>query len=172
MKFCPDSKSDWTYRLKTEKIITMENAPKFEIDIITPSDLDGIVAIENVSFPSPWPRRVFEREIKSDKSYKRVIRLSGIVVAYIVTWTIYDEVHVLNVAVHPEFRQTGLGEKLMRDCLAESEENGLKYALLEVRISNEGAQKLYEKLGFKTIQIRPKYYSDTGEDAYVMMLEI
>jgi len=150
----------------------MENAPKFDIDKITPADLDGIVAIENVSFPSPWPRRVFEREIKSDKSYNRVIRMSGIVVGYIVTWTIYDEVHILNVAVHQEFRKTGLGEKLMRDCLSESAEKGLKYAILEVRITNTAAQKLYEKLGFKTIQVRHKYYSDTGEDAYVMMLEI
>lgn len=150
----------------------MENAPKFEIDLITPADLDGIVSIENVSFPSPWPRRVFEREIKSGTSYNRVMRMSGIVVGYIVTWTIYDEVHILNVAVHPEFRQAGLGEKLMRDCIAESAEKGLKYAILEVRITNTGAQKLYEKLGFKTIQVRRKYYSDTGEDAYVMMLEI
>lgn len=150
----------------------MENAPKFEIDIITPADLDGIVAIENLSFPSPWPRRIFEREIRSSKSYNRVIRISGIVVGYIVTWTIYDEVHILNVAVHPEFRQSGLGEKLMTDCIEESSEKGLKYAILEVRITNTGAQKLYEKLGFKTIQVRRKYYSDTGEDAYVMMLEI
>ncbi len=150
----------------------MENAPKFEIDIITPADLDGIVAIENVSFPSPWPKRIFEREIKSSTSYNRVIRLSGIVVGYIVTWTIYDEVHILNVAVHPEFRQSGLGEKLMMDCIVESADKGLKYAILEVRITNTGAQKLYEKLGFKTIQVRRKYYSDTGEDAYVMMLEI
>ncbi len=150
----------------------MEKAPKFEIDIITPADLDGIVAIENVSFPSPWPKRIFEREIKSSTSYNRVIRMSGIVVGYIVTWTIYDEVHILNVAVHPEFRKSGLGEKLMMDCIVESAEKGLKYAILEVRITNIGAQKLYEKLGFKTIQVRRKYYSDTGEDAYVMMLEI
>lgn len=150
----------------------MGNAPKFEIDKITPADLDGIVTIENASFPSPWPRRIFEREIKSDKSYNRVIRISDIVVGYIVTWTIYDEVHILNVAVHPEFRKAGLGEKLMRDCLSESAEKGLKYAILEVRITNVGAQKLYDKLGFKTIQVRHKYYSDTNEDAYVMMLEI
>lgn len=150
----------------------MEKATKFEIDRITVEDLDGIVAIENVSFPSPWPKRIFEREIRSEKSYNRVIRMSGIVVGYIVTWTIYDEVHILNVAVHPEFRKTGLGEKLMQDCLEVSAENDLKYAILEVRVSNTSAQKLYRKLGFKTIQVRRNYYTDTGEDAYVMMLEI
>ncbi|MFI5322326.1 MAG: ribosomal protein S18-alanine N-acetyltransferase [Thermodesulfobacteriota bacterium] len=150
----------------------MENAPKLEIYGITPEDLDGIVAIENVSFPTPWPRRVFEREIKSQKSYNRVMRFSGMVVGYIVTWTIYDEVHILNIAVHPNFRNMGIGERLLRDCISHSADIGLRYAILEVRISNTRAISLYEKLGFKTIHTRRKYYSDTGEDAYVMMFEI
>lgn len=150
----------------------MEKAAKYEIDAINPSDLDEIVAIENVSFPSPWPRRIFEREIEAQNSYKRLIRFAGSVVAYIVTWTIYDEVHILNVAVHPDFRKTGLGEMLLRDCLEHSYLRGLKLAVLEVRTSNVGAIRLYEKLGFKTMRTRKKYYSDTGEDAYVMVLEM
>ena len=150
----------------------MEKAAKYEIDIITPDDLDEIVAIESVSFPSPWPKRIFEREIKAKNSYKRVIRFQGSVVAYIVTWTIYDEVHILNIAVHSDFRKIGLGEMLMRDCLNFSTEHGLKLAILEVRVSNTSAIKLYEKIGFKTLRIRKKYYSDTGEDAYVMMYEL
>ena len=150
----------------------MEKAAKYEIDTITPNDLDEIVAIENVSFPSPWPKRIFEREIEAKNSYKRVIRFSGSVVAYIVTWTIYDEVHILNVAVHQDFRKIGLGEMLLRDCLGFSLEQGLKLVLLEVRVSNSSAIKLYEKIGFKTLSVRKKYYSDTGEDAYVMMYEL
>ncbi len=150
----------------------MEKAAKYETDYMRPEDLDEIVAIENVSFPSPWPKRLFEREIEALNSYKRVIRLSGIVIAYIVTWTIHDEVHILNIAVHPDFRKAGIGEMLMRDCICFSKESGLKYAILEVRTSNTEAIKLYEKLGFKTMRLRKKYYSDNGEDAYVMMNEI
>ena len=150
----------------------MEKAPKYETDRITPGDLDGIVSIENVSFPTPWPRRVFEREIGSKKSYNRVIRFGGMVVGYIVTWTIYDEVHILNVAVHPDFRNMGLGERLLRECISHSAGNGMKYAILEVRVSNTKARNLYEKMGFRVIHTRRKYYSDTGEDAYVMMFEI
>jgi len=150
----------------------MEKAAKYEIETIKPADLDEIVAIENVSFPSPWSRRIFEREIEATNSYKRVIRFSGSVVAYIVTWTIYDEVHILNIAVHPDFRKIGLGEMLLRDCLGFSYERGLKLAVLEVRTSNNSAIKLYEKIGFKTLRVRKKYYSDTGEDAYVMMYEL
>ena len=150
----------------------MEKAAKYEIDVIYPEDLDQIISIENVSFPSPWPKRIFEREIRAKNSYKRVIRFEGDVVAYIVTWTIYDEVHVLNIAVHPEFRKIGLGEMLLRDCLSSSYEKGLKLVVLEVRTSNIGAIRLYEKLGFRTLRTRKKYYSDTGEDAYVMIREL
>lgn len=150
----------------------MEKAAKYEIDAIFPQDLDDIVAIENVSFPSPWPKRIFKREMEAENSYKRVVRFSGTVVAYIITWTIYDEVHILNIAVHPDFRKLGLGEMLLRDCLNFSFERDLKLAVLEVRTSNNSAIKLYEKIGFKTLRVRKKYYSDTGEDAFVMMYEL
>lgn len=150
----------------------MEKAAKYEIETIRTEDLDEIVAIENVSYPSPWPKRIFEREIKAQNSYKRIIRFSGSVVGYIITWTIHDEVHILNIAVHKDFRQIGLGEMLLRDCLNYSSEQGLKLAVLEVRTSNHGAIKLYEKVGFKTLRVRKKYYSDTGEDAYVMLCEL
>ena len=150
----------------------MEKAAKYEIDNICLEDLDQIIAIENISFPSPWPMRLFEKQIEAQNSYKRVVRFSGSVVAYIVTWTIYDEVHILNIAVHPDFRNIGLGEILLRDCLSYSYAKGLRLAVLEVRISNKSAIRLYEKIGFKTMRVRKKYYTDTGEDAYVMMYEL
>ena len=150
----------------------MEKAAKYEIETIRPEDIEEIVAIENVSYPSPWPKRIFEREIEAQNSYKRIIRFSGSVVAYIVTWTIHDEVHILNIAVHQDFRKIGLGEMLLRDCFSFSSERGLKLVVLEVRTSNHGAIKLYEKVGFKTLRVRKKYYSDTGEDAYVMLYEL
>lgn len=150
----------------------MEKAANYEIESIGPEDLDEIVAIENVSYPSPWPKQIFEREIEAQNSYKRIIRFSGSVVAYIVTWTVHDEVHILNIAVHPDFRKIGLGEMLLRDCLGFSFDRELKLAVLEVRTSNNSAIKLYEKIGFKTLRVRKKYYSDTGEDAYVMLYEL
>ncbi len=150
----------------------MELAAKYEIAEMDLTDVDGIVSIEQVSFPSPWPKRVFEREIESERSYKRVIRFEGTVVGYIVTWSIYDEIHILNIAIHPDFRRIGLGETLIRDCIAYSKEHDFKYIILEVRPSNAGALKLYAKLGFRKLRVRRKYYSDTGEDAIVMIYEV
>jgi len=144
--------------------------PKLLIDEMRPEDLDEVIAIEQVCFPSPWPRQIFEMELKSKRSFKRVSRIGGVIAGYIIAWMIYDEGHILNIAVHPEFRRRGIGENLMRDCLDYFSEKGAKYAILEVRRTNTGAIKLYEKLGFRSIGIRRGYYNDTGEDAIIMVL--
>jgi ribosomal-protein-alanine N-acetyltransferase len=144
--------------------------PKLLIDEMKPEDLDEVMAIEEASFPTPWPRQIFEMELKSKRSFKRVSRIGGVVTGYIIAWMVYDEGHILNIAVHPNFRREGIGETLMRECLDHFSKEGARYAILEVRRSNMAAIKLYEKLGFKSIGVRRGYYTDTGEDAIMMML--
>lgn len=144
--------------------------PRPLIDEMRPEDLDEVIAIEQVCFPTPWPRQVFEMELKSKRSFKRVSRVGDVIAGYIIAWMVHDECHILNIAVRPEFRRIGIGENLMRDCLDYFSERGAKYAILEVRCTNVGAIRLYEKLGFRSIGIRRGYYNDTGEDAIVMML--
>jgi ribosomal-protein-alanine N-acetyltransferase len=146
--------------------------PKPSLHDMRPEDLDEVMAIERLCFPTPWPRQIFEMELKSKRSFKCVSRIGGVVAGYIIGWMIHDEGHILNVAVHPDFRRMGIGDSLMRECLDHFSEKGAKYAILEVRRTNTGAQKLYEKLGFKPIGIRRGYYGDTGEDAIVMMLSM
>jgi len=142
------------------------------IEEIQPKDLDEIIAIEQLSYPTPWPRLVFDMELRSSKSFTRVSRIKGIVVGYIIAWKIYDEAHILNVAVHPQFRRLGIARGLIFDCLAYYSDNGAVTALLEVRSKNDIAIKLYEKIGFKAIGLRRGYYSDTGDDAIVMKLDL
>ncbi|HEX9667763.1 MAG TPA: ribosomal protein S18-alanine N-acetyltransferase [Thermodesulfobacteriota bacterium] len=144
----------------------------FYIEEIEPHHLDEIIAIEQVSFPTPWPRQVFDMELKSSRSYKRVSKINGTVVGYIIAWKIYDEVHILNLAVHPEHRRRGIGRGLLNDCLLYFSNKGIKSAILEVRVRNKNAIKLYEKTGFRSVGFRRKYYSDTGEDALVMKLDM
>ncbi|MGB7293667.1 MAG: ribosomal protein S18-alanine N-acetyltransferase [Thermodesulfobacteriota bacterium] len=142
------------------------------IEEVKPHDLDEIIAIEQVSFPTPWPRQVFDMELKSSRSYKRVSKMNGTVVGYIIAWKIYDEVHILNLAVHPEHRRKGIGRGLLSDCLRYFSSKGIKSAILEVRVRNKNAIKLYQTAGFRSIGLRRKYYSDTGEDALVMKLDM
>ncbi len=83
-------------------------------------------------------------------------------------WQLYDEAHVTTIGVDAPFRGRGLGEALLLRLLDESVRRGANMLTLEVRISNEGAIRLYEKFGFSIHGVRPRYYSDNGEDAYLM----
>ena len=150
----------------------MIKASDFLIDEIRSQDLDEIIAIEQSSFPTPWPRQVFDMEIKSLKSFTRVSRNNGTVVGYIIAWKIYHEAHILNVAVHREYRRLGVAQSLLLDCLTYFSNNGAITALLEVRSKNDMAINLYEKIGFKAIGLRRGYYCDTGDDAIVMELDL
>jgi ribosomal-protein-alanine N-acetyltransferase len=80
-----------------------------------------------------------------------------------------DEVHVVNVAVHTEFRRRGIARVLLQAVFDAARERGMTIATLEVRFHNLAAITLYESLGFQKIAIRKRYYADNGEDAVVML---
>lgn len=83
-------------------------------------------------------------------------------------WQLYDEAHITTIGIDVPYRGRGLGEALLLRLLDESVRRGANMLTLEVRISNEGAIRLYEKYGFSVHGVRPRYYSDNGEDAYLM----
>ena len=78
----------------------------------------------------------------------------------------------VNLACHPHFRRNRVATNLLEHCLGFSFKNGVKKAFLEVRACNHEAQALYAHYGFKPIGLRKGYYSDTHEDAIVMLLEM
>jgi ribosomal-protein-alanine N-acetyltransferase len=94
------------------------------------------------------------------------------VLGYICIWLVNGEVHILNLACHPDFRRHGIATSLLKYSLLFSIQKGVKKAFLEVRECNHEALSLYEKYGFEPIGIRKGYYSDTKEDAIVMVLEM
>lgn len=83
-------------------------------------------------------------------------------------WLMFDEAHITTIGVHPDYRGQSLGELLMVHLIVEAVSRGAEMVTLEVRVSNEPAQSLYRKYGFTTEGIRRRYYSDNGEDAYIM----
>lgn len=83
-------------------------------------------------------------------------------------WFLYDESHVTTIGVSPEFRGWGLGEVLLVALFQEALRRRTEWVTLEVRVSNHSAQALYEKYGFTRQGVRRRYYSDNGEDAYIM----
>ena len=136
-------------------------------------DLDGVMAIEEVSFPTPWSRGMFIEDFPRDFSDTLVAEGSGgEVFGYAVCWTIAGESHLLNIAVHPERRGRGIGGALLAECIRRSARAGASRIFLEVRAGNEGALRLYRRTGFVFRGIRKGYYTDTGEDAVVLDREV
>lgn len=83
-------------------------------------------------------------------------------------WLMVDEAHITTIAMHPDFRQRGLGEFLLVSLIDTAYEIGARWVTLEVRVSNSVAQSLYRKYGFHQAGVRHRYYSDNQEDALIM----
>lgn len=136
-------------------------------------DLDRIMEIEHSSFTLPWARDAFEAEITQNHFAKYLVAvLDDAVVGYAGVWVILDEGHVTNIAIHPDARGKKLGEALMLQLMATAIANGAERMTLEVRVSNEVAKRLYDKLGFVSHGIRKGYYTDNNEDAMIMWAEL
>ena len=92
----------------------------------------------------------------------------GKAVGYAGMWKVFDEGHITNIAVHPEFRNAGVGSALIEALISAAKENGITSLTLEVRKSNLPALALYRKYGFRECGIRKSYYTDNNEDAIIM----
>lgn len=139
------------------------------------ADVSSIWAIEKVSFPTPWSRWTFLAELGQGKSHSLVAGPAPPdpwqTWGYLVFWVVLDEMHILNLAVHPQHRRRGIARRLLAEGTALAQTLGAKVAWLEVRPSNHAALALYKSFGFKEMGRRPGYYDDTQEDALLLVLE-
>ena len=146
-------------------------------------DVGAVLEVEKLSFTTPWSRAAFMSELlNNERAFYLVARNTarrgplpwntGQVIGYIGVWLIYDEGHITNVAVHPDYRQQGIGRRLMEAIEAVCVTKGVKRMTLEVRVSNLVAQRLYRDLGYISVGVRPGYYQDNNEDALIMWKEL
>lgn len=140
------------------------------------ADLPVVLEIDQLSFPIPWSERTYRFELseyRDSNLHVAEVNEDGMkrIVGYIGYWFILDEAHISTIAVHPEFRQLGIAEKMLRTALTEIREKGTLIVTLEVRKSNEAAVLLYQKFGFDIVGTRPRYYRDNNEDAHIMALK-
>lgn len=136
-------------------------------------DLDAVAALEADAFTNPWTRDMLERELRqSELARVYVLRLPGQpVAAFCTCWVIYDELHINTIAVDRSRRRQGLATALMRYVLEDAARGGAVRATLEVRRSNDAAQQLYLRLGFKVSAVRHRYYTQPEEDALILWLD-
>jgi ribosomal-protein-alanine N-acetyltransferase len=149
----------------------------FTIDFMQLEDLSEVVDIEETSGLNRWGFESYKRELYTNPdSVMLVARSPHIegrgVIGFFAGWTVADEMHINNIASHPEYRRIGVGRKLIEHAIQEGTIRGISFVLLEVRASNEAAQTLYKKMGFSYISRRRDYYRAPTEDAFVMRLNL
>ena len=139
------------------------------VDAMTFADIPAVHAIERKSFNVPWPDDAYRSELATNRLASYVVaRADDAVVGFAGLWVMVDEAHVTTFAVEPRWRRRGVGERLLLALIDIAEARRAREATLEVRLSNVPARRLYEKFGFRPVGIRPRYYSDNGEDALIM----
>jgi ribosomal-protein-alanine N-acetyltransferase len=140
--------------------------------VVEPMRLEDVAAvheIERLSFRTPWPAYAFEQELKGNRLAHYVVARAGDnVVGFAGIWMMVDEAHITTFSVHPEWRRQQIGRQLLLSLVELSVTIGARRMTLEVRASNESAQRLYRSFGFEVAGRRPGYYTDDGEDALVM----
>lgn len=136
---------------------------------MTVADLEAVMAIDALSLPVPWPRSAHERELSNRVArYLVLAGTEGAIRGYGGLWAQVDELHIIVMAVHPDWRRRGLGERILRALIRSGMALGCVGATLEVRAGNHAAQALYGRFGFREAGLRRRYYGDNDEDALIM----
>ena len=131
-------------------------------------DLGAIEEIEQRSYATPWSRSMFAGELAKPSSICLGAFEGGELVGYMIISRYVDAWHVMNLAVDPEHRRRGIAMSLLERLFELTDDGARRGYTLEVRVSNDGAIRLYEEAGFRARGIRRGYYTDNREDALIM----
>lgn len=137
-------------------------------DNLKPEYLDSLVDLEKICFTVPWSRNLFENDISNPLAYYVLAVFNNKVIGYCGLYKVLDEADITNIAVHPDFRGSGIAQMLLDNIFEHCMLNGIIKITLEVRESNKKAINLYNKKGFKVVGKRKNYYSDNRETAILM----
>lgn len=148
--------------------VTSGNQKIFELDSEHISELR---ALESTCFEYHWSEEQFKLGLEKKAFYVLGYVEQGLLVGYLAYSLVLDEMEVLNLGVHPDFRRRGIGRALMLNLMERCRDLEIRRGLLDVKETNLPAKALYERLGFKKVGVRKKYYPDTREDAHLYDLE-
>ena len=149
------------------------------IEPMMPRDLDAVVAMESAVSNPAWSRLMFETELTKNHFATFLVARgvmsrgeSDVLCGYAGFWMIFEELHLLNMVVHPDWRRRGIGTRLVQTACEQAFSLGVESVLLEVRESNHAARQFYETLGFAVVARRSGYYERPKEDALMMKYEM
>ena len=138
---------------------------------MTALHVSQVAELEKLCFSDPWSEKSVASELENKLAYWLVAVEDDRVAGYVGSQTVCGETDMMNIAVHPDFRRRGIAESLVNALVEDLQKQESHSLTLEVRASNEAAQKLYEKLGFMQVGLRKNYYRNPKEDAYILRKE-
>lgn len=145
---------------------------EYSIRRMTGLDVLQVHDLETKTFATPWSMESFINEMERNRCARYLVaERQGEILAYAGAWLIFEEGHIINVAVRASERGKGIGRTLIQALIRYSANLGVQYMTLEVRKSNVAAQNLYRSLGFLDVGVRKRYYEDNGEDALLMVCQ-
>lgn len=139
---------------------------------MTTADMDEIMSIERSSYRFPWSLGFFLQELQVACARSILAEAEGRIIGYVLFWLLPGTIDIHNLATHVNFRRRGVAKLLLSQVLGQARDQSIDRVTLEVRKSNLPAQRLYESIGFMITGVRKGYYSDDGEDALAMTLDL
>lgn len=127
-----------------------------------------VAALEALCFADPWSEKSVASELSNYLALWYVALDGDTVVGYVGSQTCGRETDMMNIAVHPDYRRSGIAQSLIECLILELKNRGSNSMALEVRASNASAIALYEKLGFEQVGLRKNYYRNPREDALIL----
>ncbi len=135
---------------------------------LTEDLLPAVLELERVCFSLPWSREAFLPELRDPSCFWLAVLTEDDLAGYAGMRTVLDEGYISNIAVAPVLRRQGVGQSLVEALIREGERRQLSFLTLEVRMGNAPARRLYERMGFREVGVRPGYYEKPREDALLM----
>ena len=142
-----------------------------EYVLMNESHVLQIAELEKLCFADPWSVNSIRSELTNPLSVWVVALENDVVVGYVGSQTVLAETDMMNLAVHPDFRRTGIGRRLVEELVLRIKQQGSHVLMLEVRASNKAAIRLYDNMGFLQVGRRPNYYRNPREDALILRKE-
>ena len=152
--------------------------PTWQLEAITPQDLNRVLTIDRLAFRRPWNRTLFLEELSCDKAFSYSVKCNQadrvpVIIAYVFWRMVATELHIMRIAVAPDYRSKGVATWLLQQCFKfAKQKKDFDSVHIEVRPSNKAAITLYRKLGFYVVGTRPNYYPESSEDALVMKKQL
>ncbi len=159
------------YRLKYISLPERRGSmQKIKIEKMSEQDIKAVAELDKKSLPESWSEKNYSISIENPNYNILVAKSGDKIVGFVSTYHAADEGYICNIAVQSSQRKCGIGTALMHKILEYSKSKNLKSLSLEVRESNMGAIKFYDKLGFTKLGIRKNFYSNPAENAVIMTL--